>query len=153
TPWRTFRYSDAAVSLVLSSQTTGIDRAAEVIADQAHLTTYLGTDGTVEHHFGFRLTNWTQRTLPVRLPVGARPLALQVDGYWVTLPGTNQNEDSNILELPVPKQAGAEASDSPHRFEIVYATDASAGGIVWPWTRVEATTPELPTVPLTFHRV
>ncbi len=151
TPWRTFRYGDAAVSLVLSGRGAAVDRVAEAVADRARLTTYVGADGAARHHFSFSIANWTQRTLPLQLPSGARLVAARADGRWVTFPAAALIDEQGGLELPVPATGGA-AGDHFRRFEIVYDTDAPPGASWRPWFTASGPAPVLPVPPLSFRR-
>ncbi len=157
TPWRTFRYGQADVALSLSGQALDDDRAPREAIDRAHLVTYVGVGYILRHHFSFQVSNWKGRALPVRLPAGSRPLAVQVDGRWLPrlvraeTPGEGEahsSPDPEELALPVPVR-GEGVSDTPHRFEIVYSRPAAA----WlPWQTVDAPAPVLPVSPLAFRR-
>jgi hypothetical protein len=157
TPWRTFRYGHADVALTLSGQALDDDRAPREAIDRAHLVTYVGGGGLLRHHFSFQVSNWKGHILPLRLPAGSRPLAVQVDGRW--LPrlvsaetaeegAAHSSADPEELALPVPGR-GEGVGDAPHRFEIVYSRPAA----VWlPWQTVDAPAPVLPVPPLAFRR-
>jgi hypothetical protein len=151
TPWRTFRYGDGLVSLTLSGRGASVDRATEALADQARLTTYAGDDGAARHYFTFRVSNWTQHTLPLRLPAGARPVAVRVGGHAVELPGLPESAEAGVLDVPVPRPGGASTADAPLRFEVIYDT-ASSGSAWLPWITLEAPAPVLPVPALTFRR-
>jgi hypothetical protein len=149
TAWRTFRYSSPILGLTLQGQGRAADRPAEAVVDQAALTTYAGRDGVLHHRFTFRLAHWERRTLPARLPTGAHPLAVRIDGHW--LPHVPSGEDDGggvVLELPVPDRKGSagpgareDPGDSAVRFELAYET---AGGAWSLWSRLGAPAPELP---------
>src|SRR5262249_7345704 len=82
--------------------------------------------------------NWKQRTLPLRLPPGAKPLALRVDGRWVTdLPAAADASAADAVPVELPVPGGA----TLHRYEVVYAVDRPAWRF---WTRLEAQEPGLP---------
>ncbi len=83
TPWRTFRYGQTHVALTLSGHSTGSGRTTEAVIDRARLTTRVGTRDVVQYHFSFQVANWRQRVLPLRLPSGSRPVAVQIDGHWL----------------------------------------------------------------------
>lgn len=154
-PWRTFRYGAHAGALTLHGRISVADRSTEAAADRAQLTTLVDEEGRLVHRYQFQLWHWRQRTLPVRLPVGARPVAAQADGRWVApLQLETAAEGVTVLQLPV---AGA----GLHQFEIVYATDSPAWKL---WTRLEAPAagtsgavtfrpwePELPVRPVAFR--
>jgi hypothetical protein len=153
TPWRTFRYGDGSVSLILRGRGALVDRAAEAVADHARLTTYLQNDGAARHHFTFRVSNWTQGMLPLRLPSGARPVAVRIGGHTVALPaGTGLPAEPGVLELPVPRPSGGGAAEGPLRFEVVYDTEAPPASVWKPWATIEAPAPVLPVPALTFRR-
>jgi hypothetical protein len=145
-PWRTFRYSQAPLALVLHGQVPAADRSAEAVVDQAELHTYVDANGQLVHHYRFEVWNWRQRALPVRLPAGARPLAARVDGKWVSrLALAGPVDSAPLIELPV---TGGPAR--LHRFTVVYATDVPAWRL---WARLEASAPVLPVRTVAFRRV
>jgi hypothetical protein len=150
-PWRTFRYGDGAVSMILSGRGAAADRATEAVADQARLTSYVREDGGVRCYFTFRVSNWSQRTLPLRLPAGARPLAVRIDGLVLPLDAAPVPSESGVLDLGVPRPANGTAGEAVHRFEVVYDSGAPAPRAV-PWMTVAAPTPGLPVPALTFRR-
>jgi hypothetical protein len=153
-PWRKFRYGQAlsadratgpAPSLRLSQGTRILRRPQEEVIDPCRLDTYVEPDGRLLHRLAFQVWNWRRRTLTIRLPAGATPLAVQAYGRSVTplaLPG---GKDATVLELPV-------ATGVPsHRFTLLYASDGPAPQ--WqPWLRLEAPDPKLPVRPLAFRR-
>ena len=149
--WRTFQYGAGAVGLELRGQpgnAGGKSVAAAVLIDHARLTTYLGPGDVLQHHFAFQAANWSERTLRVILPAGARPVAAQADGEILSsLVVTDTLDAKNVLELPVPERAGAD--DGWHRFEVVYVTDAEAWRL---WAQAEAPAPKLPVEPIRFRR-
>jgi hypothetical protein len=143
--WHNYRYGPGPRSLSLPVRSTRGGPGAAAVVDHARLTTCVWTDGNLYHHYSFTVAGWTQRWLTLRLPPGARPLAVRVDGDWLghLTPG---KEDE--LLLPVPRREGASA-DEPHRFEVLYAT----GGPSWAlWARVEAPAPAPPVPPVLFRR-
>src|SRR5262249_46450507 len=110
TAWRSFRYGHPAVGLSLLGQALAPGPAAEGAVGQARLTPARGADGGVRQRFSFRVGSWPQRTLPVRLPAGAVPVAAAVDGRWlerlVTANGPDgEDGEGPLLELPVPARA------------------------------------------------
>jgi hypothetical protein len=146
TAWRIFRYTGAEGLLLRGPLPPRLGSAAATV-ERADLTTILGTDGGLEHHFSFRLANWPRATLPLPLPPGGRLLAARVDGHWLPRPALTEGESGNtVLELPVP--AGADGSDAAHRFEVTYATAGSAWTF---WTRADAPRPTLPAEPLAYR--
>jgi hypothetical protein len=157
TPWRTFRYGQTHVALTLSGHSLAPGRATEAAIDRARLTTRVGTGGVLHYHFSFQVANWKQRTLPLRLPPGSRPVAIQIDGHWLprlvsAVPPTAEEGqpagDSIELALPVPAH-GEDAAEAVHRFEVVYTRAAPARLL---WQSIEAAAPILPVTPLAFHR-
>jgi hypothetical protein len=152
TPWRTFRYTSPAIGLTLRGQALAADHAAEMVADHALLTTFVGRDGPLENHFSFQVVNWPQRTLPVRLPPGAHPLVARVDGAWLpSLAFSEAGAEGVLLELPVPDGGapGTLPEDAVHHFEMVYVVNVPAWKL---WARVEAPTPKLPVALRAFRR-
>jgi hypothetical protein len=157
TPWRTFRYGQAEVRLVLLGQALATGRAGEAVIDRARLITYVRPGGVLQHHFSFQVANWTQRILSLRLPPGARPLAVQVDGRWLPrlLPrasAAGEEEppaEGEELALPVPGGGETTPAEGMHRFDIVYTRTVPAGLL---WHSIEAPAPGLPVEPLAFHR-
>ncbi len=113
--------------------------ASAVLIDQVRLTTYLGSDDVLQHHFAFQAANWSRGTLSVLLPPGARPVAAQADGEILpALVIREKPEAGRVLELPVPERTGI--GDGWHRFEVVYVTDAPAWLV---WSQVEAPAPRV----------
>jgi hypothetical protein len=153
-PWRTFRYGQNEVALTLSGQALAADRAAVAAIDRARLVTCAGESGFLQHHFSFRVANWGQRTLPLRLPPGSRPLAVQVDGRWLPrlVPAAPADEGSEPeeLALPVPGRGETLPAESVHHYEIVYTRAAPAWSL---WQKLDAPAPVLPVQPLAFRRV
>ena len=150
-PWRTFRYAGPAVGLTLRGQLQAAGRAAQGSVDWAGLTTYVGADGRLEHHYAFQASHWPGTTLPLVLPAGARLLAVEVDGIWSPRSSvTGDDAGRPLLELPVPRRAAKGEAGSPDRYEVVYTTEAPPG---WLWTRVAAPTPTPPAPPAAFRRL
>src|SRR5262249_41250061 len=76
----------------------------------------------------FRVANWGQHTLPLRLPPGSRPLAVQVDGRWLprlipAAPASSGGEPEE-LALPVPSRGETLPAEAVHRYELVYTRAA-----------------------------
>ena len=151
TPWRTFRYTGEAVGLTLGGRLQGPGRAAEGSIDRASLTTYVGADGRLEHHYTLQTSHWPQPTIRLAWPSGARLLAFEVDGVWASRSAVGtDDEDKPVLDLPVPLRTSKDEAGAPHRYEVVYATTAPPG---WLWTRVEAPAPTPPVAPAAFQRL
>ncbi|HTU92520.1 MAG TPA: hypothetical protein VMF69_20735 [Gemmataceae bacterium] len=170
TPWRTFRYGQGEVGLTLSGEARPSDRSIVAAIECARLITYAGENGGLRHHFSFQVANWNEQSLPLRLPPGSRPLAVQVDGRWLPrlIPsetemgggaspaGRSQAEPGNKktepieLTLPVPNRADAVPGDSRHRFEVVYTRTLPVGIL---WQSLDAPAPQLPVAPLAFRRL
>jgi hypothetical protein len=150
TPWRTFRYGDGSVSLVFRGRGSLVDRATEAVADHARLTTYLQEDGSARHRFSFRVSNWSQGPLPIRLPPGARPISARIAGHPVAL--SSLAGEPGGLVLPVPAFGTNGLNDGPLRFEIDYETDAPPATWWKTLATIEAPAPVLPVPSLTFHR-
>jgi hypothetical protein len=137
-PWRVFRYNAPPMALTLHGRLPKEEEGPVPVIDHARLTTCAGADGQTLYHYRFRVWNWKQRALPLRLPPEAKPLALRVDGRWVTdLPAPAEAPDGGgvLVELPVP------GGTAPHRYEVVYAVDLPAWRF---WTRLQAQEPILP---------
>jgi len=169
-PWRTFRYVQNEVRLILSSEMPPPERSEKPdnrsretnvsplggMAAKARLITYAGRDDVLRHHFSFQIANWGERTLPLRLPPGSRLLAVQVDGHWLpqfisSSQSSPKDEEGPIeLALPVPLRADAVSGDNGHYFEIVYTRLLPAGLL---WRALDAPVPQLPIAPLAFHRI
>jgi hypothetical protein len=145
--WRSFRYSDATAALSLRTRSVRADSATTTV-DRARLTTVLTGEGTVRHHFRFRLLRWPQRTLPVRLPAGARLCAAAVNGHWLEQLAATADE---TIDLPVPVTAAGDNGELNHpSFELLYT---SAGPRTSdPWPRLHAPRPVLPVTPAAFTR-
>jgi hypothetical protein len=118
--------------------------------DRSALTTYVGREGRLVHHFRFRVWNWRgpeagKRSLPVWLPAGSTLRAARVQGEWLRSVGQQQTPQGLRVELPVP------AGPHPHHFELLYAApDGGAGW--WPWARLTADAPRLPVEPACVRR-
>jgi hypothetical protein len=133
--WRTYRYGHPPVALVLHGQVTAGSRAVPALADHLRLTTYVEAGGRLLHHFHFRVQDWKQRTLPVRLPRGAKLQAARVDGRWVLSPELGEAEDDgSVVLLPVPGGTAGE-------LEVVYLTEVPDWKL---WAVLEAPMPALP---------
>ncbi|MHB1423412.1 MAG: hypothetical protein ACYC3I_09515 [Gemmataceae bacterium] len=162
TAWRTFRYGQSEVGLALSGQARPSDRAVVASIERARLVVSVGANGVSRHHFAFQVANWNEHTLPLRLPPGSRPLAVQVDGHWLPrlIPtaavmrpqpeAANETMAPVELALPVPIRGDAAPGDSVHHFEIVYMRTLAAMRL---WQALDAPAPQLPVAPLVFHRV
>lgn len=149
--WRTFRYGAEPAHLTLRGQPGDTDRIVEASADNVHLTTFVGLDGLLRHHFRFDVANWPQRRLPLPLPAGSRPVAARVDNCWLTpVPMVETELGDLMLELPVPERYPGDAdSENVHRFEVVYNSSTH-----WSvFARVRSPAPILPIAgPISFRR-
>jgi hypothetical protein len=153
--WRTYRYGrslfadgaeEAAPLLSLSRRAQAAGQAPEEVIDLSRLTTYVEPHGRLLHHFAFRAWHWRRRTLTVRLPAGAQPLAVKAYGRWVNPLARAETEGGAVLELQV--AAGVRM----HRFEVVYASPRNNSP--WAlWSRLEAPVPSLPVRPVSFRRI
>ena len=102
--WRTFRYSGAAVGLTLIGPLQGGDRPPEAVVDRAALTTYVGADGGLEHHYAFQISHWSQNTLPLQMP--RRRPADRVPGgrRLVAAPAAVEDGPGGpVIDLPAPR--------------------------------------------------
>jgi hypothetical protein len=157
TPWRTFRYSHGEVSLTLSGDARRSDHTRIAAIERARLITYVGENDVLRHYFSFQVANWGERTLPLRLPLGSRPLAVQIDGQWLPrlIPSTETSasmDKSTLVEmaLPVPNSAYPATRDKFHIFEVVYTDNISRARL---WQVLEAPAPQLPIAPISFRRI
>ena len=141
-------YTLFPVSLALRGQASEIDRASEAVIDHSWLTSAAYPDGRLVHCLRFRLWNWRQPTLPVRLPLGAQLLEARVDNAWLDqVPPAGDVEDAVQVELPVPVRPGRSTTPSVFFFEIAYTTNGPAWGL---WGRLQAAPPQLPINPIVF---
>jgi hypothetical protein len=150
--WRTFRYSDPSTPwggprLSLRSKALPGERSAEEICDRCDLTTTLEPGGRLVHHLRFRVWNWRNRLLPVRLPPGARLLAARTEDRGGIQPVVVLL-DTGVREVQLPVATGKNV----HHFEIVYVS-GEAATLGAPWTNLQAPAPELPVRPIAFRRL
>ncbi len=157
-PWRSFRYGQSEVGLSLTGPTPTPDRSNMAAIAGARLIIYVGEDGVLRHHFAFQVANWSEHSLPLRLPPGSRPLAVQIDGRWLPrlIPAAAEGPTSGAsgepmeLALPVPTRREGVPGDTVHRFEVVYTRALPS----WrAWQSLDAPIPRLPIAPLAFRRI
>jgi hypothetical protein len=159
-PLRTFRYGQNEIHLTLSGQALAPERSNRVSIDRASLVTSVGENGVLRDHLSFQVANWSANSLPLRLPPGSQPWAIQVDGRWLprqipalaAVPSQeatgSEKKEPVELELPVPARVDALPGDNLHRFEIVYTRTMPARTF---WQALDAAIPRLPVAPITFH--
>jgi hypothetical protein len=148
--WRSFRCTDVAACLTLRTRSVRADSAATA-ADRAALTTVLTSEGALRHHFRFRLLRWPQRSVPVRLPPGARFRGAAVNGHWLERLAAGASEGEEGIDLPVPAASMGENGEIVHpSFEILYTTSGPRASD--PWPTLLAPAPVLPVVPVGFTR-
>jgi hypothetical protein len=140
--WRSYRYHQPGASLVLTVGGGGRpgsrNQPAVGVLGAGCLTTWMGAHGDLHHRFTFRARGWPQRSLPLRLPPGAKLEAVGVDGEWLEeLVSRQEMDPEGVVELPVPFTPGG----SGPLFEIRYST---TGGPGWFFGRVDAPAPSLP---------
>jgi hypothetical protein len=149
---RNFRYTSAPVSLVISGPSLPTDHTGDAVVERARLTTIVQQSGPLLHRFRFDLRAWREgMPFLVRLPAAARPLAVQIDGYWLAQlpdsgPGADAGENAveRTIELPVPPAPAA------HAYELVYATPAASWTL---WTTLAPPPgPALPVQPRSLRR-
>jgi len=128
-PRRAFRYGAQPIGLVVTTRAPAENRSPEAQLATAHLTSFVDPDGRLFHQYRLQISNWRQRTFPVRLPNGARLLAARIDGRWLTYSHLESlNSEPEMVVLPVT------SGRAVHRFEIIYSISVSSWKI---WTRVE----------------
>jgi hypothetical protein len=157
TPWRALHYGQNGVSLTLSGEARALAHSRVASIGDARLITYVGDNGILRHYFSFQVANWGEHTLPVRLPPGSQPLAIQVNGRWLPqlvpssqTPPENETMGPVELALPVPSRALAVSAEEGNRFEIVYVRKAPIGFL---WQTIDAPLPQLPIAPIGPHRL
>jgi hypothetical protein len=159
--WRMFRYHHPTARMVVRGLLPEAVPAhpphpttlPEGLLGPARLTTSVSRTGVARHRFGFRVRDWPQKTLPIRLPPGARLLQAFVDGR--SLEGVEADPEEGVLELPVPVPSSPNAGGSgggwrSSWFEVVYTTGQP--GRLWPWITLEAPPPSLPAPPTTLEQ-
>jgi hypothetical protein len=147
--WRTFRYGSPLARqprrLRFRIRPLPAAVSAREVCDESRLTTRVEQEGRLVHAFSFRVRGWRSRTMPVRLPPGARLVAARAEGRWIDRLARRPRDDGEEVELPV--TAGADV----HHFEVLYAAEGGPSG--WrPWAEVESQVPRLPVRPLSFRR-
>lgn len=152
--WRIFHYDRAGAALLLSAQPLAAGRPHAAAIEQARLLTALAGDGLLRHSFSFKVMNWPQRRLPLKLPPGSRPWAIAVDGRWLPRlisadPPAVDEGDWLELHLPTPGGTDRDAVNA-HVFEIVYTRPFATGLL---WKALSAPAPVLPLPPLAFRRL
>src|SRR5262249_50189973 len=85
-PWRALPYGPPPFGLPLTGWTARADRPADAGAERVHLASWLMPGGRLVHHLQLEIRNWRQRTLPLRLPGGARVEGVWADGRWTAPP-------------------------------------------------------------------
>jgi hypothetical protein len=151
-PWRTFRYGSPPFELHLQGRTITADPSSAVVIDRATLISYVERSGRQLHRYAFRVWNWRQRSLPLRLPLDAEILAARVDGRWIAQAAPGIRGDGRLfVELPVPvANPGSRTSQSGHFYEIVFAEKEQKPWHLWACL---TTPPEiLPVHPVNFRR-
>jgi hypothetical protein len=146
--WRAFRYhATAPTSLLIhgkkslaAASNTGAGRP---LIDRAALVTTVEPSGRMLGELSFRVWNWRQSFLPLRLGAGARPLAMTVDGRWSSLEVAAPGDGDNIVQVPIP--AGPDA----HQVTLVYEWSVPAWKL---WTKLDVPLPGLPVEPLELRR-
>jgi hypothetical protein len=157
-PFRVYGHDNTPVSLAirLAAGEKPIRRLGTGVTaslPRAELLTRVDPHGRLVQLYTFSVSSWTQSTLPLRLPVGARLVALRIDGRDATAQATvaESAEGSNqgpTIEIPVPGSRGG--GGSLHQFAVLYVASGDLGRL---WGRLEAAAPETPLEPLAFRRV
>src|SRR5439155_246941 len=93
---------------------------------RATLLTRVEPKGRLVHRFAFEVRGWSQPTLPLRLPAGARLAAVYVDGREVTSLPFDPASNDPVVVLPVPASAvsGRSRSRVARQEEAVRVADA-----------------------------
>ncbi len=142
--WRCFRYGKPPISLVLRGRVADADRSVIPMVNQVQLTTYAEPDGRLLHRYQFQIHNWTQRSLPVKLPAGAQLLAARVDNRWISAPTMFSAGDGTVdVELPVA------SGTTLHRYEVAYSMTVPPWRL---WAHLDAPAPLLPVRPTALRR-
>jgi hypothetical protein len=146
--WRVLQYGHAAAHLTLVGRRASPEIASGAVFGSTCLTTYVQPDDRLRHHFSFQVSAWQQPLLPLRLPVGARILAVRLNGRWLSpavQTALGGDRSAAVTLLPVP--AGPHA----HRFEVLYEMEGAAWALQ---TYLEAPAPVLPVrEPVAFRRL
>lgn len=160
TPWRTFRYAQSEVGLAFSGQAVASEGPNMASIEYAKLISYVGENSDSRHHFSFQVANWSEHTMPLRLPVGSLLWAVQVDGRWlprlipvaaaVHSQADSVSERMEVVELalPVPARGDGVPGRDVHRFEVVYTRTLPPWTL---WQELDAAPPRLPVAPLAFR--
>jgi hypothetical protein len=134
--WQVFEYAQPPHTLFLSARSLQADTSPPALADHAELRTEVHSDGQVIQCLAFQIRNWTQSSLPLRLPLDAEPLAVKAHGRWsAPLASSAEPSQAQVLQLPVAANAATQL------FEVRYRMQRKLGRI---WTRLRAPLPELP---------
>ena len=116
----------------------------DAVVEDSALTTYAEPNGTALHHYRFRIRNWTQRSIPVRLPPTSTLMAARVDGRWLMHVARAPAEDGTVL-VDMPAASG---TGSPY-YELMYSAPIGQWSC---WTRVDAPVPSMPVRTIQFRR-
>lgn len=146
--WRAFHYGSAPSTLVLASRRsvapTPAREAQHLVIERACLIATVHSEGRLVHDYHVWVRDRQQRSLPVRLPAGARCLAVKADERWLSELEPVVLHDAVVVELPIP------AGTALHHLEIVYETAAPAWTL---WSSVESPAPQLPVRAGSFRRL
>jgi hypothetical protein len=143
-PWRSFSYSNLPISLRLLKEGPIFEQSATAVADQCQLTTFLRSNDRLLHYYRFRISNWNQHMLPVRLPANASIVAVKLAGAWVSQVDCQQTAgDAPLVKLPV------NSANEAQIIELLYTTP----NVNWfLWLALTTPRPLLPVETLAFHR-
>jgi hypothetical protein len=159
-PFRVYRHDSSPVSLALRLAASG-DKPIRPLGiglapslPRAELLTRVDPDGRLVQLYTFSISNWSQSTLPLRLPIGAQLVALRIDGRDATpqasvTDSADESRQGPIIEIPVPGSRSPSGA-AVHQFAVLYV---SAGDLGRLWGRLQAAAPEAPLEPLAFRRV
>jgi hypothetical protein len=131
--------------LEFKSRSAAVARSTSASCDLAMLTSHLGPQGKLLHHFRFQISRWHGPTLKVVLPSSVRLHGVRVEDRWLARLTTRTSDAGTELELPAPLGL------TQHRYELVYSSADEATW--WLGTRLAAPCPRLPLSPLSLRRV
>jgi hypothetical protein len=133
---KSFRYESNPRTLILRGQRGPADRAIQpILADQVQLDTQVESQGRQIYRLAFEISGWPQKSLPIRLPPGARPVNALIAGKSV---GHLQWEEENgLVQVLLPVPSGGDR----YSVELMYEIE-NPNWIFW--SEISMAVPELP---------